>query len=118
MARVGEAGGSENLLGRFQRLALGIAGEALFSQAMEPFTEALRASLERYGARYARPSPLDFVLKPTTRTPLLMLRRRVGAEYSRLIERIIAKRREQVLNELKKQKEDLKSMQPPAPARR
>jgi unspecific monooxygenase len=89
------AGDRHDLLAVVQRLALAIAGETLFSQAMEPWAPALRGAMERYGMRFARPSPLDFVLGPDTPSPALLMRRRAGRAFHEVIERIIAERRGQ-----------------------
>ena len=98
-ATMEQGSGLENLLTRMQRLALGIAGETLFSQAMEDYADELRVALERYGRRVARPSPLDFLLGPDTPSPMLSLRRRIGRDYATVIERIIAERGRQAPGE-------------------
>jgi cytochrome P450 len=82
-----------SLLGHVQRLALEIAGEALFSQSMEQYAAELRAAIERYGRRFARPSPFDFLLGPDTPTPGSLMRRKVGRLFHEVIERIILDRR-------------------------
>lgn len=82
-----------DLLALFQELALEIAGEALFSQTLRPYTRELRAHLERYGARLARPSPLDLLAPEGWPTPAELLRRRLGRSWFALIGRIVAERR-------------------------
>lgn len=82
-----------DLLGLFQELALEIAGEALFSQSLEPFARRLREHLDRYGTRLARPSPLDLALPAGWPTPAELLRRRLGRSWFQLVAEIVADRR-------------------------
>lgn len=82
-----------DLLTLFQGLALEIAGEALFSQSLEPFARSLREHLERYGTRLARPSPLDLALPAGWPTPAGLLRRRLGRSWFALVAEIVADRR-------------------------
>ncbi|MDF1585234.1 cytochrome P450 [Marinimicrococcus flavescens] len=84
--------GAVDLLGFVQHLTLEVAGEALFSQSMTPHAGALRAAVERYGARAARPGPLDFVLPAGIATPRDWVRRRLGAGFARVVEAVIAER--------------------------
>lgn len=84
--------GAVDLLGFVQHLALEVAGEAMFSQSMASHAGALRAAVERYGARAARPGPLDFVLPAGLPTPRDWMRRRLGAGFARAVEAVIAER--------------------------
>jgi len=88
-----------DLLALFQELALEIAGEALFSQALEPFTRRLRAQLDRYGTRLARPSPLDLALPRGWPSPAELLRRRMGRSWFALVAEIVAERRARGIEE-------------------
>lgn len=91
VARLG-AGGPADLLRLMQRLALEVAGRALFSTAMERHGADVRRGMESYGRRLARPFVLDFVLPADAPHPLTAIRRRAGREFKRVLERIIAER--------------------------
>lgn len=82
-----------DLLAVFQELALVVAGEALFSQSLEPHVRALRAHLDAYGTRFARPSPLDLALPQGWPSPAEFLRRRFGRSWFALLAEILAERR-------------------------
>ncbi len=82
-----------DLLALFQELALEIAGEALFSQTLEPYTRRLRERLDRYATRLARPSPLDLALPRGWPSPAEVLRRRLGRSWFALVAEIVAERR-------------------------
>lgn len=88
-----------DLLGLFQRLALEIAGEALFSQSLEPYARRLREQLERFGARLARPSPLDLALPSGWPSPAELMRRRFGRSWFALVGEIVADRRARGIEE-------------------
>jgi cytochrome P450 len=75
-----------------QYLALEVAGRALFSQAMHAHGAAIRAGIEGYGTRLARPSFLDFLLPPEAPDPLAWARRRAGRGFKGVLDRIIAER--------------------------
>jgi cytochrome P450 len=77
----------------FQEVALTVAGEALFSQSLEPHLRALRAHLDSYGTRLARPSPLDLALPRGWPTPAEFVRRRFGRSWYALLAEIVAERR-------------------------
>ena len=62
--------GPVDVLRTMQYLALEVAGRALFSQAMHAHGAAIRAGIEAYGTRLARPSFLDFLLSPEAPDPL------------------------------------------------
>ena len=72
--------------------ALEVAGRALFSQAMHAHGAAIRAGIEAYGTRLARPSFLDFLLSPEAPDPLAWARRRAGRSFKGVLDRIIAER--------------------------
>jgi cytochrome P450 len=82
-----------DLLGLFQELTLEIAGEALFSQTLAPYTRRLRERLDRYGTRLARPSLLDLALPRGWPSPAELLRRRLGRSWFALVAEIVAERR-------------------------
>jgi cytochrome P450 len=52
----------------------------------------LRAGMEHYGRRHARPSVLDFVLPADTPDPISWARRRAGQRFKDVLDRIIAER--------------------------
>jgi unspecific monooxygenase len=76
------APGPADLLRAVQNLTLEVAGRALFSQAMRAHGAEIRAAMEGYGRRLARPFVLDFVLPAKTSTPVDWARRRAGARSS------------------------------------
>jgi cytochrome P450 len=84
--------GPVDLLRTVQRLALEVAGRALFSQEMRRHGPDLRAGMEHYGRRHARPSVLDFVLPADTPDPISWARRRAGQRFKDVLDRIIAER--------------------------
>jgi unspecific monooxygenase len=84
--------GAVDLLRVMQRLALEVAGRSFFSQAMREHGAALRGAFERYGARLARPSFLDFLLPAAAPSPLDVARRWQAREFRRVLDRIIAER--------------------------
>ncbi|MGD9509468.1 MAG: cytochrome P450 [Geminicoccaceae bacterium] len=81
-----------DLLRVVQRAALEIAGRAFFSQGMATHGAALRAAFERYGARTARPSVLDFLLPTDTPSPLDAARWWFARDFKRVLDRMIAER--------------------------
>ena len=84
--------GPVDVLRTMQYLALEVAGRALFSQAMHAHGAAIRAGIEGYGTRLARPSFLDFLLPPEAPDPLAWARRRAGRGFKGVLDRIIAER--------------------------
>ena len=84
--------GPVDVLHTVQYLALEVAGRALFSQAMRAHGPAIRAGIEGYGRRLARPSFLDFLLPPDAPDPLAWARRRAGRAFKDVLDRIIAER--------------------------
>lgn len=77
------------LLPQLQHLALGIAGQSMFSLEMSGFGEELRALLLRYGRRYARVGFFDLLLPISLPTPDDLGRRAFRAEWLRLVDRLI-----------------------------
>ena len=86
------APGPADLLRAVQHLTLEVAGRALFSQAMRAHGAAIRAAMEGYGRRLARPFVLDFVLPAETSTPVDWARKRAGGAFKSVLDRIIAER--------------------------
>lgn len=80
-----------NLLGILQRLALEVAGRALFSTAMRKHGPVVRAAMARYG-ELSRPNFLDFVLPRDATSPFDFRRKAVGSEFKKVIDAIIAER--------------------------
>ena len=81
-----------DLLRVVQRAALEIAGRSFFSQGMAEHGIALRAAFERYGAKIARPSFLDFLLPPETPSPIDAARWWFARDFKRVLDRMIAER--------------------------
>jgi unspecific monooxygenase len=84
--------GAVDLLRVVQRLALEVAGRTFFSQAMHEHGGAVRAAIERYGARMARPSFLDFLLPGSAPSPLDLARGWRARDFRSVLDRIIAER--------------------------
>lgn len=87
----GEAG-TVDLLGVMQRLALEVAGRALFSTTMTEHGGAVRTAMESYGRRSARPSFLDFLLPANFPSPQDPIRRWAGRDFKAVLGKIIAER--------------------------
>ncbi len=84
--------GAVDLLRVVQRLALEVAGRSFFSQGMREHGAAVRAAFERYGARLARPSFLDFLLPAAAPSPLDAARRWLARDFKRVLDRMIEER--------------------------
>jgi cytochrome P450 len=84
--------GAVDLLGLVQRLALDVAGRALFSQTMTAHVAAVRDMINRYGRDHARPQALDFFLPRDWPNPHDWPRRRFARAWQALLDRIIAER--------------------------
>jgi cytochrome P450 len=81
-----------DLLRVMQRLAREVAGRTFFSQAMSAHGTALRGGFERYGARLARPSFLDFLLPAEQPSPLDLARWWLARGFKRALDRLIEDR--------------------------
>ena len=81
-----------DLLRVVQHAALEIAGRSFFSQGMAEHGQALRAAFERYGARIARPSFLDFLLPAEAPSPIDAARWWFARDFKRVLDRMIAER--------------------------
>jgi unspecific monooxygenase len=81
-----------NLLRVMQHLALEVAGRSFFSQAMREHGPAVRAAMQRYGTRFARPNLFDFLLPAGVPSPTDLPRRWLGGGFKRVLDRIIAER--------------------------
>ena len=88
----GRTPGPVDMLRAMQRLTLEVAGRSFFSQAMGEHGPAIRAAIEGYGRRLARPSFLDFLLSAEAHDPLAWLRNRAGRAFKDVLDRIIAER--------------------------
>lgn len=82
-----------DLLAEMQFLALEIAGQAMFSLAMERHRGELRALITGYAERLGRPTVLDFLLPSMLPSPRDFARRRFRRRWMDVIGRIIADRR-------------------------
>jgi len=81
--------GEVDLAEHMQRLAIEIAGRAMFSLDMEPFAPRMRALLQDYGERLAQPSPFEILLPAWIPTPGDVARRRFRRRWLGLIGEII-----------------------------
>lgn len=90
LARV--AGQAVELMPHLQHLALGIAGQSMFSLEMANFGAELRALLLRYAQKYAQPGLLDLLLPGDVPSPLDLGRGAFRAEWLRFIDRLIGAR--------------------------
>ena len=84
--------GAVDLLRVVQRLALEVAGRSFFSQGMREHGAAVRAAFERYGAKLARPSFLDFLLPAEAPSPLDLARWWLARDFKQVLDRMIAER--------------------------
>lgn len=84
--------GAVDLLRVVQRLALEVAGRSFFSQGMREHGAAVRAAFERYGAKLARPSFLDFLLPAEAPSPLDLARWFLARDFKQVLDRMIAER--------------------------
>ena len=91
----GLCGRPVELLLHLQHLALGIAGQSMFSLEMAGFGQALRALLLRYARDYAKVGLFDLVLSPRRASPLDVGRARFRTEWLALMDRLIDTREAQ-----------------------
>jgi unspecific monooxygenase len=81
--------GEVDLAEHMQRLAIEIAGRAMFSLEMEPFAPRMRVLLQDYGERLAQPSPFEILLPAWIPTPGDVARWRFRGRWLGLIGEII-----------------------------
>lgn len=81
-----------DLLDHMHRLAIEVAGRAMFSLEMGGFAPRMRAMLREYGERLAKPSLLDIMLPPKIPAPQDFARWRFRRRWFGLIGEIIAAR--------------------------
>jgi unspecific monooxygenase len=86
------AEGEVDLLDKMHRLAIEVAGRAMFSLEMDAFAPRMRAMLRDYGERLARPSALDILLPAWLPAPQDVARWRFRRHWLGLIDEIIAAR--------------------------
>ncbi len=84
--------GAVNLLTLVQRFTLDIAGQVLFSQAMQGYTAGLRRLIETYGRAHARPTPFDFFLPHGWTSLKDRQRERFAKAWRAYIDKIIVER--------------------------
>ena len=87
------AAGPVDLFTSFYRLALEIAGRAMFSVGMDEHRAELRAFIAEYAERMGRPHLLDIVTPPGWPVPLDWSRSRFRRRGIPFLDRIIAARR-------------------------
>ena len=85
----GLAGKPVELITHLQHLALGIAGQSMFSLEMAGIGGELRDLLLRYAARYAQPGFLDLLLPGHIPSPLDFGRGAFRGDWLRFIDRMI-----------------------------
>jgi cytochrome P450 len=88
------AAGPVDLFTSFYRLALEIAGRAMFSVGMDEHGAELRRFIAEYGERMGRPHLLDIVIPPGWPVPLDWPRARFRRRWIPFLDRIIAARRD------------------------
>src|SRR5947207_2675448 len=84
--------GEVDLLDKTHRLAIEVAGRAMFSLEMDEFAPRMRAMLREYGERLAQPSVLDLLLPAWLPAPQDFARQRFRRQWLGLIGEIIAAR--------------------------
>jgi len=87
------AAGPVDLFTSFYRLALEIAGRAMFSVGMDEHGAELRQFIAEYAERMGRPHLLDIVIPPGWPVPLDWSRGRFRRRWIPFLDRIIAARR-------------------------
>jgi unspecific monooxygenase len=90
------AGTPINLLAEMQSLALDIAGRSMFSLEMARYGESLRAAMNRFAERHAKPHLLDMLLPARIPSPRDFGRRRFQRDWMKLVTTIINARLEAV----------------------
>jgi len=86
------ADGEVDLLDKMHRLAIEVAGRAMFSLEMDAFAPRMRAMLRDYGEHLARPSALDILLPAWLPAPQDFARWRFRRRWLGLIDEIVAAR--------------------------
>ena len=87
------AGAPVDLFATVQRLALEIAGRTMFSLEMRQRSTELRAFIERYGQRLARPHLLDLLLPLRWPSPHDLARSRFRRAWTAFVDQLIKDRR-------------------------
>lgn len=88
-----EAVGAHDLMPMIQRLALEVAGRAMFSTAMERRGPQLRKLFEAYGRDYGAPYPSDVLLPASVTGPAELIRRRQGRRWLDFIKAMVETRK-------------------------
>lgn len=94
LVRLGAAPAPVDLLAAMQILALEIAGRSMFSLEMQQHGPAMRGLIRRFGDRLGRPHLLDILLPAAIPNLRDLARRRFRTEWLRLMDAIIAGRRD------------------------
>jgi len=93
IARLRAASGAPvDLLGAMQTLALDIAGRSMFSLEVTRYGEPMRAALNVYAEKYARPHLLDMLLPSRIPSPRDFGRRRFSRRWMALMDEIMQAR--------------------------
>jgi unspecific monooxygenase len=88
--------GEVDLLDYMHRLAIEVAGRAMFSLEMDAFAPRMRDMLRQYGERLARPSALDILLPSWLPAPQDLARWRFRRHWLGLIDEIVAARQSRI----------------------
>ncbi|MFP4359111.1 MAG: cytochrome P450 [Alphaproteobacteria bacterium] len=88
-----EAVGAFDLMPMIQRLAIEVAGRAMFSTAMERRGPQLRKLFETYGRDYGAPFPSDILLPASVPGPAELIRRRQGRRWLDFIQAMVETRK-------------------------
>ncbi|MBS0562436.1 MAG: cytochrome P450 [Proteobacteria bacterium] len=86
------AGAPVDLLAAMQTLALDIAGRSMFSLEVTRYGEQMRAALNVYAQKHARPHLLDMLLPPGIPAPRDFGRRRFSRRWMALMDEIMQAR--------------------------
>ena len=114
--------GEVDLLDYMHRLAIEVAGRAMFSLEMDAFAPRMRDMLRQYGERLARPSALDILLPSWLPAPQDLARWRFRRHWLGLIDEIVAARQSRITAGMPRDLLDLMATDPetgkPVPRRR
>ncbi len=88
-----EAVGPTDLMPMIQRLALEVAGRAMFSTAMDRRGPQLRKLFETYGRDFGAPFPSDILLPASVPGPAELIRRQQGRRWLDFIKAMVETRK-------------------------
>jgi len=88
-----EAVGAYDLMPMIQRLAIEVAGRAMFSTVMERRGPQLRKLFEAYGRNFGMPYPSDILLPGSVTGPAELIRRQRGRRWLDFIKALVEQRK-------------------------